>query len=93
MFETAVRPARPTDLLAVFAAAANEVSQAGDIAPPEADTLLADLGFDSVQLLELVCCLEERLDVRVPSTALTGVNSVGDVLEVLQATRNTGWAA
>jgi acyl carrier protein len=93
MPDTAVRSTGATDLLEVFAAAAQDVSEGGPIAPLSADTVLADLGFDSVQLLELVCCLEERLDVRLPPTALTGVATVDDLLGVLSATRRAGRAA
>ncbi len=45
---------------------------------PESD-LLADLGFDSLQVLELVGELEEHFDIAVPLNALTNIRTVTQI--------------
>ena len=41
--------------------------------------LLADLGFDSLQVLELVGELEEHFDIAVPLNSLTHIRTVGQI--------------
>lgn len=41
--------------------------------------LLADLGFDSLRVLELVGEIEDRYSISVPLNSLTHVKSVGDI--------------
>jgi len=49
---------------------------------PSADCeLLADLGFDSLQVLELVGELEEHFDIAVPLNSLTHIRTVGQIAE------------
>jgi acyl carrier protein len=49
---------------------------------PAADSeLLADLGFDSLQVLELVGELEEHFDIAVPLNALTHIRTVGQIAD------------
>jgi acyl carrier protein len=43
--------------------------------------LLADLGFDSLQVLELVGELEERFDIAIPLNDLTHVKTVAHVID------------
>lgn len=42
-----------------------------------------DLKADSLDLVELVMALEERLDITVPEEDLEGVETVGDALKVV----------
>lgn len=42
--------------------------------------LLADLGFDSLLVLELVGELEEHFDIAVPLNALTHIRTVGQIV-------------
>jgi acyl carrier protein len=52
---------------------------------PAADCeLLADLGFDSLQVLELVGELEEHFDIAVPLNSLTHIRTVGQIAEEVQ---------
>jgi acyl carrier protein len=46
--------------------------------------LLADLGFDSLQVLELVGELEEHFDIAVPLNSLTHIRTVGQIAEEVQ---------
>lgn len=49
--------------------------------PPAPDhQLLADLGYDSMRVLELVGELEERFDISVPLNRLTHIRTVGHVV-------------
>ena len=44
-----------------------------------------DLGADSLDVVELVMALEETFDVRVNDDDVTGIRTVGDVVNALQA--------
>ena len=44
-----------------------------------------DLDADSLDLVELVMALEERLDVSVPEEELSGIKTVGDAVQLLTA--------
>ena len=50
------------------------------IEPTPASELLADLGFDSLQVLELVGELEDRFDIAVPLNALTHIRTVDQIV-------------
>ena len=43
-----------------------------------------DLGADSLDLFELVMALEERYDIEIPAEELTGLETIGDVLDYLR---------
>ncbi len=49
-----------------------------------------DLDADSLDLVELVMALEDRLDITVPEEDLEGVVTVGDALAVLGAKTGAG---
>ena len=49
---------------------------------PDMD-LVADLGFDSAKSLELLVELEEALGIEVSDEQAAGLNSVGDILAVV----------
>ena len=49
------------------------------IEPTGASELLADLGFDSLQVLELVGELEDHFNIAVPLNTLTHIRTVGDI--------------
>lgn len=49
------------------------------IAPVPQHELLADLGFDSLQVLELVGELEDRFNIAVPLNSLTHIRTVGQI--------------
>ena len=43
-----------------------------------------DLGADSLDLFELVMALEEKYDIEIPAEELTGLETVGSVLDYLK---------
>jgi acyl carrier protein len=49
------------------------------IAPTRDSELLADLGFDSLQVLELVGELEDHFNIAIPLNALTHIRTVGQI--------------
>ena len=60
---------------------------------PESE-LLADLGFDSLQVLELVGELEDRFNIAVPLNNLTHIKTVAQVVaEVRRLSESTGQPA
>jgi acyl carrier protein len=50
------------------------------IEPAPTSALLADLGFDSLQVLELVGELEDHFNIAVPLNALTHIRTVGEIV-------------
>jgi acyl carrier protein len=64
---------------------------AAEVLGVEADTVTVearfkeDLDADSLDLVEFVMALEERLDISVPEEDLEGVETVGQALELVLA--------
>ena len=50
------------------------------IEPALSNDLIADLGFDSLQVLEVVTELEDRFDITMPTETVPTVRTVGDVV-------------
>ncbi|HZK21226.1 MAG TPA: acyl carrier protein [Oscillospiraceae bacterium] len=48
--------------------------------------LAADLGLNSVELLDLVCIIEEKYDIIIPDRTLQTLITVNDVVEYLEKT-------
>ena len=51
------------------------------IDPTRESELVADLGFDSLQVLEAVSELEDRFSVTIPTDDLPSARTVGDVVD------------
>jgi acyl carrier protein len=47
------------------------------------DTVIAQLGMDSVAIMELVSVLEERLKLRIPDEELGRVRTIGDLRDCI----------
>ena len=50
------------------------------IEPTLSSDLVADLGFDSLQVLELIAELEDRLDISIPLNDVPSTRTVADVV-------------
>ena len=61
--------------------------------PAPAHELMADLGFDSLQILEFVGELEDHFDVAVPLNALTHIRTVGEIIAEVRALAATRGAS
>ena len=70
------------DFYAFFGQAAFEVS-GKRFENLDKATVIADLGLDSVALIELVGYLEEKLQIRIPDEELAGVQTLGDLESVV----------
>jgi acyl carrier protein len=55
------------------------------IEPTLGSELVADLGFDSLQVLEVIAELEDRFDISIPLNDVPATRTVGQV--VAQVTR------
>jgi acyl carrier protein len=51
----------------------------------ESASFKADLGADSLDLVELVMALEERFDITIPEEQLEGITTVGQALDFVAA--------
>lgn len=54
-----------------------------DTSTLEPDSHIADVGIDSVQLLELVARLEERFDLTLPDYELAGLQTIDDLIRLV----------
>ena len=50
-----------------------------------AETKLSELGLDSVAIMEMIGILEENLNIRIKDEAVTTLNSVGDLLNLIRS--------
>lgn len=46
--------------------------------------LLADLGLNSLDLLNLVCIVEDELDIEIPDRVIWQFKTVGDVMKFIE---------
>ena len=55
------------------------------IEPARDSDLVTDLGFDSLQILEVVAELEERFDISIPLNDVPGARTVAEVVAQVRA--------
>ena len=55
------------------------------IEPSPGNDLIADLGFDSLQVLETVSELEDRFDIAIPMDEVPAIRTVAQVVERVAA--------
>jgi acyl carrier protein len=55
------------------------------IEPTQASDLVTDLGFDSLQVLEVIAELEDRFDVSIPLNDVPAARTVGQVVAQVTA--------
>jgi acyl carrier protein len=70
-------------LLDVFRRTATEVAEKDFLAVAEA-TRIADLGIDSLGMLEIIGSLERELRIHIPDESLAGVQTVKDLLNAVE---------
>ena len=49
--------------------------------------LLADLGMNSFDLINLVCVLEDEFEVEIPDRVIGNLKTVGDVMDYIAETQ------
>lgn len=72
------------DLLNVFRATAAEVAEKDFAAVMETSTI-AELGIDSLGMLEIVGSLERELKIQIPDESLAGIVTVKDLLNAVES--------
>ncbi len=70
-------------VFATLKSAAVEVLGVEEDAVVEEATFKDDLDADSLDLVELVMALEEKLDITVPEEDLEGVETIGQALDLI----------
>lgn len=72
-----------TQLLERFRSMASEIAEK-DFSHVEENAVISDLGIDSLGMLELVGALERELDVRIPDEDLVGIQTVDQLLSLVE---------
>jgi acyl carrier protein len=72
-----------TELLQIFRSTASEISEK-DLSSVDEAGSIAELGIDSLELLEVIGSLERDLNIRVPDDQLVGIQTVGQLLNLVQ---------
>jgi acyl carrier protein len=70
------------ELLQIFRSTASEIAEK-DLTKVEETGVIAELGIDSLELLEVIGSLERDLDIRVPDDQLVGIQTVGQLLNLV----------
>lgn len=73
------------EVLAVMRDAAVELLKIDPAKVTEDATFAEDLEADSLDVVELVMALEEKLDISIPEEELEGIKTVGEALTVIAA--------
>jgi acyl carrier protein len=80
--EGAERPTRDR-LLAMFCGTATEVVEKDFHHATEA-TVITELAIDSLGMLEIIGSLERQLRVQIPDESLSGLRTIGDLLDEVE---------
>ncbi len=70
-------------LIKLFRDLASEIAER-DLSFVQEESAIADLGIDSLAMLELVGTLERELRIRVPDEQLVGLVTVRQLLELVE---------
>jgi acyl carrier protein len=71
------------ELVELFRTTASQIAER-DMSQLTEDTVIADLGLDSLAMLELVGAMERELKIRVSDEELVGVQTVRQLVDVLE---------
>jgi acyl carrier protein len=80
--EGAQRPTRDR-LLAMFCETATEVVEK-DFHYAKESTVITELAIDSLGMLEIIGSLERQLRIQIPDESLTGLRTLGDLLDEVE---------
>jgi acyl carrier protein len=73
-----------TELLSVFRTTATEVAEK-DFHTVAESTAIAELGIDSLGMLEIIGSLERELRIQIPDESLAGLVTVKDLLNAVES--------
>jgi acyl carrier protein len=71
------------DLIKIFQKMASEIAEK-DFSSVSEDATIASLGIDSLGMLELVGEMERQLGVQIPDEQLVGIESVKQLLDLVE---------
>ncbi len=71
------------ELIQIFKKMASEIAEK-DLSGVSEEATIASLGIDSLQMLELVGAMEQQLGVQIPDEQLVGVQSVKQLLDLVE---------
>ncbi|NLE49563.1 MAG: acyl carrier protein [Sandaracinaceae bacterium] len=72
-----------SELLEKFKAAASEIAEK-EFDDLQEDSVIVDLGLDSLVVLEVIGELEQAFDVRIPDDKLVGIQTVSQLLDIIE---------
>ncbi len=55
-----------------------------DVTITEDTVLIADLGLNSLDLVNLACIVEDEFDIEIPDRAIKDFKTVGDVIDFIE---------
>lgn len=70
------------ELLQRFKVIASKVAER-EVALSSADTAIADLGLDSLNLLEIIGEMEKEFRIRIPDDQLVGITTVAQLVDLV----------
>ena len=74
---------KPSTLIDLFRDLATEIAEK-DFSFVQEDNAIAELGIDSLAMLELVGTMERQLSIRVPDEKLVGLVTVRELLDLVE---------
>ena len=74
---------QPVDVIGLFQKAALEVNNRR-LEGLTRDTVISQLGMDSVAVMEVVTYFEEKLNLRLPDEELSRVSTLGDLCNLIE---------
>lgn len=80
------------ELLTMFRAKASEIAEK-DLSKVDEASVLANLGIDSLQMLEIVGEMERSMGITMPDDLLVGIQSIGQLLDVFEKRARAAGAA
>lgn len=72
-----------SEMLKLFQRMASEIAEK-DFSAVKEEAVIADLGIDSLGMLELVGSMERELKVSIPDDQLVGLQTVKQLLELVE---------
>ena len=70
-------------LLELFAKTASEVAEK-EFTDLSEDSRIADMGIDSLAMLEIIGEMERELDAQIPDDMLVGIETIAQLLNVVE---------
>lgn len=70
-------------LISTFKRVASEVAER-EFPDMQGSTVIADLGIDSLAMLEIVGAMEREFKIQIPDDQLVGLQTINDLVELLQ---------